>query len=110
MLPRQPVSVQKRYLLVSTGSKKGLASGHKLDLTRGAQNAKKQFLYRANFEHPITQCIGYSLRSMRSLRDLIQLARYKRYIDDGFGLWTGTLKTMQGVALYVNQIHKNIMY
>ena len=53
MLPRQPVSVQKRYLPVSTRSKKGLASGRKLDLTRGAQNAEKQVLYRANFEHSI---------------------------------------------------------
>ena len=33
---------------------------------------------------------------------------YKRYIDDGFGIWTGTLETLQEFALYANTIHKNI--
>ena len=33
---------------------------------------------------------------------------YKRFIDDGFGLWTGTLDTLEKFAEYANNIHKNI--
>ena len=31
---------------------------------------------------------------------------YKRYIDDGFGISSGTLETMQEFALYANRIRK----
>ena len=33
---------------------------------------------------------------------------YKRFIDDGFGLWTGSLDTMEKFTEYANDIHRNI--
>ena len=34
---------------------------------------------------------------------------YKRFINDGFGLWTGNLDTFEKFTEYVNSIHRNIM-
>ena len=33
---------------------------------------------------------------------------YKRYIDDGFGIWDGDLKSLQNFQEYANKIHENI--
>ena len=33
---------------------------------------------------------------------------YKRYIDDGFGIWDGDLKSLQDFKDYANNIHTNI--
>ena len=33
---------------------------------------------------------------------------YKRFIDDGFGLWTGSVDTLEKFAEYANSIHRNI--
>ena len=33
---------------------------------------------------------------------------YKRYIDDGFGIWDGDLKSLQDFQEYANNIHENI--
>ena len=33
---------------------------------------------------------------------------YKRFIDDGFGLWTGSVDTLEKFAEYANGIHRNI--
>ena len=33
---------------------------------------------------------------------------YKRYIDDGLGIWTGSLQSLQEFARYANNIHSSI--
>ena len=33
---------------------------------------------------------------------------YKRYIDDGFGIWDGDLKSLKDFQEYANKIHENI--
>ena len=33
---------------------------------------------------------------------------YKRYIDDGFGIWDGDLKSLQDFQEYANKTHENI--
>ena len=33
---------------------------------------------------------------------------YKRFIDDGFGLWTGSLEMLEKFTEYANSIHRNI--
>ena len=33
---------------------------------------------------------------------------YKRFIDDGFGIWTGRVDDLQDFAKYANSIHENI--
>ena len=33
---------------------------------------------------------------------------YKRYIDNGFGIWTGTLQSLQGFPRGANNIHSSI--
>ena len=38
----------------------------------------------------------------------IQLAFYKRFLDDGFGVWTGTETELKEFAAFANTIHKNI--
>ena len=32
----------------------------------------------------------------------------KRFIDDGFGLWTGSVDILEKFAEYANSIHRNI--
>ena len=38
----------------------------------------------------------------------IQPAFYKRFVDDGFGVWTGTKTELKEFAAFANTIHKNI--
>ena len=33
---------------------------------------------------------------------------YKRYIDDGFGIWNGNVDSLKKFAEYANNIHENI--
>ena len=38
----------------------------------------------------------------------IQPAFYKRFVDDGFGVWTGTETELKEFAVFANTIHENI--
>ena len=38
----------------------------------------------------------------------IQPAFYKRFVDDGFGVWTGTETELKEFTAFANTIHKNI--
>ncbi len=45
----------------------------------------------------------------RKLSEFItQPVFYKRFIDDGFGIWTAGQDSLEAFAQYANQIHKNI--
>ena len=73
MLPRKPVSVQKRYLPVSTGSKKGLASGHKLNLIRALEMLKNRSFTEQTLSIPYME--GYTIS-----------IGYSTTLDEAFGL------------------------
>ena len=55
---------------------------------------------------------NFACSYMRKLyEELIKYDRpmfYKSYIDDGFGIWTGSLQSLQEFARYANNIHSSI--
>ena len=45
---------------------------------------------------------------MKNSLSMTSLCFHTRYIDDWFGIWTGTLQSLQEFAGYANNIHSSI--